>query len=295
MTAWNARALAELWLSVSAVIDGSQDSSEYAATLREQVLKLAADSAESERLASFLDQLPERYLLANSAADIVSHQRFAHERAGKSVAVMVSGVENEQDAAVGGRALKVAILTDDRPGLLADLTAALALSRYEVVSAQLYTRKCPGTPDEAFDIFDVRQLDTGSFGSAVDPTPLTKLIEQIVNGEASAQELLARRAKAPSWARTGPRIKTEIGVDNQASKTCTVVEVYTRDRPELLYTIARTLHAHGLTITLAKVNTEGRRVADVFYVLAANEGKLAPGQLAQLSDALRGTINKLDS
>jgi hypothetical protein len=33
----------------------------------------------------------------------------------------------------------------------------------------------------------------------------------------------------------------------------------------------------------------------VFYVLAANGSKLAPGQLAQLSDALRGTINKLDS
>jgi UTP:GlnB (protein PII) uridylyltransferase len=50
-----------------------------------------------------------------------------------------------------------------------------------------------------------------------------------------------------------------------------------------------------LTIVLAKVNTEGRRVADVFYVLDANGRKLEPGQLQQLSDALRGTINKLDS
>jgi [protein-PII] uridylyltransferase len=178
---------------------------------------------------------------------------------------------------------------------LADFTAALALCRYEVVSAQLYTRQRAGSSAEAFDIFDVKQLDTGNLDSVIDAAPLTKLIEQLVNGDASAEELLSRRAKAPSWARTGPRIKTEIGVDNQASKTFTVVEVYTRDRPELLYTIARTLHAHGLTITLAKVNTEGRRVADVFYVLAANDGKLAPGQLAQLSAALRGTINKLDS
>lgn len=295
MTAWNARALAELWLSVSAVIDGSRDQSEFAATLHEQVLSLAEDSAEAERLTLFLDQLPERYLLANNPSDIVSHQRFAHARAGKSVSVMMTSVDDALDASAGGRALKVAILTDDRPGLLADLTAALALCRFEVVSAQLYTRKRPGLPDEAFDIFDVRQLDTGNLEADADPEPLTKLIEQLVNGEASAEELLARRAKPPAWAKTGPRIKTEIGVDNQASKTCTVVEVYTRDRPELLYTIARTLHAHGLTITLAKVNTEGRRVADVFYVLAADGDKLAPGQLAQLSEALRGTINKLDS
>jgi [protein-PII] uridylyltransferase len=49
-----------------------------------------------------------------------------------------------------------------------------------------------------------------------------------------------------------------------------------------------------LTITLAKVNTEGRRVADVFYVHSASDGKLAQGQLAELSEALRTTINKLD-
>jgi [protein-PII] uridylyltransferase len=295
MTAWNARMLAELWLSVSGVIDNSQDRSDYAASLREQVLALSAGNVQAERLDMFLEDLPERYLLGNSPADIVSHERFSHERADKKVSVLVSSlVEDDQAAAaIGGRPLKLAVITDDRPGLLADLTAALALCRYEVVTAQLYTRKRKGKPDEAFDIFDVRQLDTG-IDTVVDPAPLTKLIEQLVNGEASAEELLSRRAKAPSWAKTGPRIKTEIGVDNQASTSCTVVEVYTRDRPELLYTIARTLHAHGLTITLAKVNTEGRRVADVFYVLAANGGKLAPGQLAQLSDALRGTINKLD-
>jgi [protein-PII] uridylyltransferase len=258
------------------------------------VFKLAADSTEEERLRSFLAELPDRYLLANTATDIVMHERFAHERAAKSVAVMMHSTEDDPGvAAIGGRPLKIVVLTDDRPGLLADLTAALALCKYEVVSAQLFTRKAAGQRDEAFDIFDVRQLDTGD--APVDSAPLSKLIEQLVSAQASAAELLSRRAKAPSWARTGPRIKTEIGVDNQASKTCTVVEVYTRDRPELLYTIARTLHAHGLTIALAKVNTEGRRVADVFYVLDANGSKLAPGQLQQLSDALRGTINKLDS
>jgi len=70
--------------------------------------------------------------------------------------------------------------------------------------------------------------------------------------------------------------------------------VYTRDRPELLHTIASTLHSHGLTIALAKVNTQGRRVADVFYVQSQSGGKLAKGQLARLSDSLRETIHKLD-
>jgi [protein-PII] uridylyltransferase len=122
-----------------------------------------------------------------------------------------------------------------------------------------------------------------------------KTIADLVSGRIAASTLLERRSKLPNWARTGPRIKTEIGVDNKASRQYTVVDVYTRDRPELLYAIANTLHRHGLSIALAKVNTEGRRVADVFYVQSAEGGKLAKGQLARLSEALRETIHKLDA
>jgi [protein-PII] uridylyltransferase len=73
------------------------------------------------------------------------------------------------------------------------------------------------------------------------------------------------------------------------------VDVYTRDRPDLLHTIARTVHQKGLTIALAKVNTEGQRVADVFYVQTPSGQKLAgPGQLAELSAALRDVIRAMD-
>jgi [protein-PII] uridylyltransferase len=204
-----------------------------------------------------------------------------------------SAVQINESLSVGS--LEILVVTDDRPGLLADLAAALSLHRYEIASAQLYTRKRPGQRDEAFDIFHVthpgRTLDS-------DPSEeialLQKTIGDLVSGRLSADTLLSRRSKLPNWARTGPRIKTEIGVDNKASNQYTVVDVYTRDRPELLYAIADTLHRHGLSIALAKVNTEGRRVADVFYVSAADGGKLAKGQLARLSEALRETIHKLD-
>ena len=51
----------------------------------------------------------------------------------------------------------------------------------------------------------------------------------------------------------------------------------------------------GLNIALAKVNTEGQRVADVFYVRTEQGGKLGgAGQLADLSAALREVIRRLD-
>jgi [protein-PII] uridylyltransferase len=190
------------------------------------------------------------------------------------------------------------IITDDRPGLLADLAAALSLHRYDVVSAQLYTRTRSGERDEAFDIFHVTRRDLAlgyDDDTAAEAALVCKTIAEMVSGRTPAQALVGRRAKNPAWSRNGPKIKTEIGVDNNASKIYTVVDVYTRDRPELLYAIAYTLHEHDLSIALAKVNTEGRRVADVFYVQTSAGGKLAKNQLALLSDSLRETIHKLDA
>jgi len=52
----------------------------------------------------------------------------------------------------------------------------------------------------------------------------------------------------------------------------------TRDRPGLLYAIADALYRLGLVIAVAKINTEGTRVADVFYVNEANGEKIAQGK-----------------
>src|SRR5690348_150575 len=79
------------------------------------------------------------------------------------------------------------------------------------------------------------------------------------------------------WARRkGPEVRTKVVVDNAASPVYTVVDVYARDHMGLLYAIAHTLHEEGLSIALSKVNTEGLKAADVFYVERAEGGKLDP-------------------
>ncbi len=54
----------------------------------------------------------------------------------------------------------------------------------------------------------------------------------------------------------------------------TFIEVTTRDRAGLLYELAHALQEFGLVVSLAKIKTEGTRVADVFYVTEASGGKV---------------------
>jgi [protein-PII] uridylyltransferase len=68
-------------------------------------------------------------------------------------------------------------------------------------------------------------------------------------------------------------VSTEIAVDQSASRQHSVIEVLTKDKPGLLFTIAQALHDVGLSIALAKVSTEGTRATDVFYVTEVDGSK----------------------
>ncbi|MGE3636618.1 MAG: hypothetical protein AB7P00_42335 [Sandaracinaceae bacterium] len=87
-------------------------------------------------------------------------------------------------------------------------------------------------------------------------------------------------------------MSTEIKVDNAVSTRFTVVDVFTRDRPALLHHIAKVLHQQGLSIAISKVNTEGDRAADVFYVLDGSGKKVEDAErVAKIRSALHAALD----
>jgi [protein-PII] uridylyltransferase len=75
-----------------------------------------------------------------------------------------------------------------------------------------------------------------------------------------------------------------------------VVEVFSHDRPGLLFTLANALHGLGLTIDLAKISTEGVRVIDVFYVRDKDGLKVSLEQRsAELRTALLDAVASMDA
>ena len=83
-------------------------------------------------------------------------------------------------------------------------------------------------------------------------------------------------------------------VDNDCSQQYTVVDVFATDTQGLLFTLAQTIHEHGLTVHLARIATSVDQVVDVFYVLDADRKKLEdPERIAALRTALLEGIGKL--
>jgi [protein-PII] uridylyltransferase len=86
-------------------------------------------------------------------------------------------------------------------------------------------------------------------------------------------------------------LPNEVRIDNGASATATLVEVFTFDRAGLLYALAHKLHELELTIWHAKIGTYIDQVVDVFYVTNRQGGKIeGDGQVEYIRREMLGVI-----
>jgi [protein-PII] uridylyltransferase len=261
MTSWKARALEDLYLASLAQLESgsvpAQTENRVLEVKLQAVVGFAGDAGQ-EDLQSFIDEMPDRYFLANPVDVVRRHARISRDRI-EGIATVRVGPGPSEDVE------EVVVVSGDRSGLLADLTAVFAAHDLSVLTAQLYTRRRK-SGDEVFDVFWVKIGDETPLPARLAEALREDIVHRLTN-RVSAQDLLARHSTPPPWSiRPGPEVATHISVDNNASARYTVLDVFTRDRAGLLHEIARTLHELDLTIALAKVNTEGQSVADVFYV-----------------------------
>jgi [protein-PII] uridylyltransferase len=123
---------------------------------------------------------------------------------------------------------------------------------------------------------------------------LARDLENVCSGKVGPEDLLRSRtgSSSPWRERPSPAVPTEVLVDDRASPSHTVVEVFAKDSPGLLYRLAYALHHLDLSITLSKINTEGTRVADVFYVRELDGNKVARGpRYKEIQEKLVRAVN----
>ncbi|MEM7522138.1 MAG: [protein-PII] uridylyltransferase, partial [Pseudomonadota bacterium] len=157
-------------------------------------------------------------------------------------------------------ATRVCFVMPDHPGIFARLAGALALVGANVVDARSYTTK-DGYVTDAFWVQDAE-------GNAYEASKLPRLRQMIVKtlrGEVVARDALKSRDKVKKREKAF-RVPTHITFDNDGSEIYTIIEVDTRDRPGLLYDLARALTDTNVYVANAVIATYGEQVVDTFYV-----------------------------
>lgn len=273
LSSWKARMLDELYLSCDAFLGDAGHQAQRRDSRRVRAFSEARGlwNGPQETLDAFLSSMPERYTLAASAEAVCAHARVAQARGDE--AVHVDQVPSRHPGIA-----ELCVTALDRPGLLASIAAVITAHRLEVLAAEVYSRAAPsGT--EAVDLFWVKARGASQELSPGVVLAMKRDLLGILAGDMSSEELLeSRLGRASQWReRPSPRVRTEVSVDDRASPTHTVIEVFAKDRPGLLFSLARAFRELGLQIALSKINTEGNKVADVFYVTELDGTKVAAG------------------
>ncbi|MEJ5301029.1 MAG: HD domain-containing protein [Thermodesulforhabdaceae bacterium] len=253
-----------------------------------QILKLVkekvSDLMDEAQLKSQLEEISPRYLLSMTPEDIAEHLRLEWSFF-NSQEPFVWRVVPRSLGKYGGmeKGWNLTVVSKMTPGLLFKVAGLLTLHNLGIISAQVFVKKN-----------DVMILDfqcvSRTVGVETNWDNISSDLKRLVEHKLALDYRMAQRAVFPRGFRS---VKTEIVVDNDSSEDYTILEVYTKDRPGLLYLITRTLAGFEIRVYVAKITTRGDQVADVFYVKDHLGNKLSdPEQIEEIKDALTFWLDK---
>jgi [protein-PII] uridylyltransferase len=302
MTKWKAGMVDALWRATDARLSGGNNvEPARVARVRALVRESWPVGADLCALDDYLDTMPERYLLANTPDEIVAHALVATQPREAHVAATLVPSKHEDVlelcVVTDGRASTgLCVVAGDRPGLLASISAAISANRLRIQAAQIHSRPLAGGGVQAVDLFWVHLAQEDELTLSERMAKLEHELNALIAGTLAPRDLL-RSPQSSRWsARPLPPVQTEVVVEHHASSCHTIIEVLTEDRSALLFTLAEALHSLGLTISIAKISTEGTRVIDVFYVTEADGKKVEPGpRTEQVKSVLLSALGEVRS
>jgi [protein-PII] uridylyltransferase len=228
----------------------------------------------------FANSMPAAYRKATAADTVAEHAGVALRR-GDDIAYI------ELLTPTRGAPSTLAVVADDRPGLLATISAAFVLSDIDVIDAEAHTRRTSGGRAEAVDVFWVKKA-----GSRED-RPVTP--EQITEVQVTLAHLLEGkldRAAASQRASLAPVEISETIVRFLESKDgdLSTLEVETDDRSGLLLALAHALFEQNVQIEESEVRTVEGRVFDRFHIVELDGKPINPARRLDIQVAVLSAI-----
>ncbi|HTV25790.1 MAG TPA: hypothetical protein VMG12_44140 [Polyangiaceae bacterium] len=219
--------------------------------------------------------MPAAYAQAFDELDAREHARIVGGR-GSSAAQVEVWRMLPQGVAI------LCVVAEDRPGLVALVSAAFLAHALDVRSAQIYCRDAGDGQLEAVDFFWLRNVSGGTPVDVARLDACARTIRELLGAEVAGTPLPEHAVGGDAGARVS------YAQDPTASERFEVV-LEARDFPGLLHTVARLLHQHGLEVVRCEIRTEDGLARDRFWVTSFNGGAPAE-QLNAFRTALLGVI-----
>ena len=220
---------------------------------KQEVLRKAFQIPAAD-LNSLFEKMSPRYLLHTAPADILRHIGLFPQL--ERLPFVIDAQKGEADYRT------LTVCARDRPGLFSGISGALTLNNLNILNANIYT----WGNQVALDIFRVTS-PPDALHEEETWDRVRRDLQAALEGRLDLEAALAQKLPAYRPARPPSQTRPDrIVVDNRASDFFTVIEVYTRDFPGLLYKLTRALFLCGLDVRVAKIATQVDQVLDVFYV-----------------------------
>lgn len=234
----------------------------------------AFEPALAGRSQRVLASLPPSYVTSTPVTDMADEIRLLATgvKPGHMHSRLAVGPEPEQSI--------LTVCVSDRPGTLARMAGVLALNRIDVLGANAYTTT------EGLALTRVAVVTPGATAAE----RCLKDLEAAFSGHLAVDARM--RSKVTDY-RSGNEVGADIRILHDASNASTVVEVRGPNELGLLYAITAGLADLDLDIHVAKIDTLGDRVVDVFYVRSQWGSKLSAGQAKEVPRAILHRMRNL--
>ncbi len=258
-TAWKDSLLRELFIKTMHLLEKGEglkkEDQERVIGIQREVMELLRGQVSPPKISDYLVNIPSRHYQVHDARAI-GRQILMAERLADQVVVLDAEEKPEEGYD------EITVVARDEPGLFAKFCGAMTANLLNILSAQISTWE----NGIAVDQFRVQSLIEEGLLQPRRWNKLQEEVRKILEGKVEVASLLQEMVP-PLFHRYSPsRFTTRVEVDNSVSDFYTVVEVFTHDRPGLLYQIAHKIFEMGLNLWMARISTKVDQVVDVFYI-----------------------------
>jgi [protein-PII] uridylyltransferase len=286
-TVWKDTLMRELFLKTIHLLEKGEgmgkELQEQTIQTQREIMDLLLGQVPAPKISEYLVSISNRHYAGFNSRAIGQQILMAEKLKDQRVAL-----EGEAKPEEGCE--EITVVARDEPGLFAKISGVLTANYLNILSAQISTWE----NGVAVDTFRVQDLIDESLFEPRRWDKIRRNLEQVLRGEEQVNSLVGGM-KVPLFQKYSPSRKpTRVQVDNDASDFYTIIEVYTYDRPGLLYRITQKLFTMELSIAMARISTKADQVVDVFYVQDLSGSKVEDGVfIKKIIEELKNDLEKI--